>query len=105
MLAAAAALVAHIADRRLLLPATQMLLTATQISNEECEERRERRRKATSVGHLSDMHRRAHPGISDYALYYERQWERQSERVQAFGARLVCANLRCKLIPVSFTLR
>ena len=41
VLAAAAALVAHITGRRLLLPATQMLLTATQISSEECEERRE----------------------------------------------------------------
>ena len=55
VLAAASALVAHIADRTLLLPATEMLLTATQISNEECDERRERRREATSFGHSSDM--------------------------------------------------
>ena len=55
VLAAAAALVAHIAGRKRLLPATQILLTATQISSEECEERRERRRKATSFGHSSDM--------------------------------------------------
>ena len=55
VLAAAAELGAHIAGRRLLLPATQMLLPATQISSEECEEGHDGRRKATSVGHSSDM--------------------------------------------------
>ena len=55
VLAAAAALAAQIAGRRLLLPATQMLLTATQISSQECKEGRKRCRKATSVGHSSDM--------------------------------------------------
>ena len=55
VLAAAAALVPNIAGRRLLLPATRMLPTATQISSEECEEGRERRRKATSFGLSSDM--------------------------------------------------
>ena len=58
--AADAALVAHIAGRRLLPPATQMLLTATQINSEECEERREHRRKATSFGHSSDNARPWH---------------------------------------------
>ena len=55
VLAAAAELGAHITGRRLLLPATQMLLTATQISSQECKEGRKRCRKATSVGHSSDM--------------------------------------------------
>ena len=57
-----------------------------------------------SQGQRTGAHRRAHPGTSEDAMYCERQWERESERVQAFGARLVCANLRCKLLPVSFTL-